>query len=226
MRRIGFILLCLAPLMLAGCATPVLKKDEVVQIVDVKVTKANPRMGTANFAEAIRYKTLNAAYRFSEQGTEATLDVQVTGLETANAVKAFLIGGNSSISAKVALTEKATGKQWEPVDVYAIIPRFGGVLGALQSAGVNPIEEEQTLTSKLAEQIMKRIYGEEWANRVASRTPSKRAVANYPMSYAEASKKFECDAIRSQIEADEIVAKERGNQVDLPSSTLTLPSDC
>jgi hypothetical protein len=230
MGRIGIAVFFVLPLFLAGCVSPVLKDGETAQIVEVTVTNGGAGSGTANLVEAVRYKTQDAAYRFSEEGPEATLDVTINSLTLANPVRALLIGGNSFIEATATLTDKSTGQSREPVEAFATIPRLGGIIGAFQSAGVNPIEEEQTLTSKLAEDIMRRIYGEDWAKRVANRTARKRATPNFPMSYAEASKKFECDQARKQIELEKQEEEARAGSSTSRGSVggppTTLPAHC
>lgn len=226
MGRPGFIAFFLLSVLLLGCSTPVPKEYEKVQIVEVTVTKADGIGGTANLAEAVRYKTQDAAYRFSEEGPETTLKIHITRYSPAEASQAILSGGETTILADVILTDKATGASREPFGAYAILRRQGGIVGAIQLASVNPIDEEQTITGRLAQAIMERIFGKDAAREAASRTPAKRAVANYPVSYAEASRKYTCDRIRKRIETEKFDQEIRGRRTGSPGPATELPPDC
>ena len=226
MRRIWVFVCCIAPLSLMACAPALLKKGEMAQIVDVTVTKAQPDMGTENLIEEVRYKVQNAAYRFSEQGPEHTLEVHITGFDAASAIKALLVSGHSLITAKVNLVNKATGEAREPFETWGNIARLGGIIGAIQSESVNPIDEEQALATDLAQSIMGRIYGGDWAERVVSRKPTKQASPNYPISYADARKKFICAKTRRKIEEAKARNDDRSHASSEREDVPELPKNC
>lgn len=186
----------------SGCVTtPIIPAGEQGQIVDVKVTKTQAQMGTRNLEEDVRVKTQNAAYRFSEVGPELYLDVKIIGFQGPSAAMAFFIStGTSSIIAEVAVTNLETDKTYEPKTVLAANPRMGGIIGAIQAGTTDPIADERSLTSKLAEAIMKQVYGDEAVKRAATRTASRRTTANYPVSYEEESQRYECARIRVENE--------------------------
>lgn len=227
MKPVRFALVSVLALALAGCAAPILKKDEGAQIVDVNVTKTKSDMGTANLEEAVRYRTQNAAYRYSEQGAEKTLDVEITSMIIPGAAYSLLLSGNSFIVANVTLRDKTTGQAKEPFRADAVIAGMGGLIGAAVAGSRNPVEYEQRLTRMLAENIMKRIYGSERAELAATNKPTKRATPNYPIDYAAESKKFECRMIRAQIAAEKEEAEERQNTGETGVGPQTkLPEDC
>ncbi len=223
MNRIWIAFLCVVPLALAGCASPILKPGETAQIVGVTVTKGVPNLGTENLVEAVRYKTQNAAFRFSEQGPEKTLKLDITGMAISSPGRALLVDGSSVITANVTLIDKASGMTGEPFVTMARIPRLSGIIGALAATNVDPIQEEQHLSGMLAEEVMKRIYGADYAETVASRISAKSVSPKYPMSYEKARRKLKCDQIRRDIENEKLEAEERGEP---PDELMKLPADC
>lgn len=222
MKSIVVAFSALLALVLGGCATdPILKKGEAAQIVDVNVTTVKGLGGTVNLPEAVRYKTQNAAYRYSEIGPEKILNVHITGVKIANLADTFMTGPHSAISAHVSLLDKVSGTNIRRFPSVAIIPR-GGILGAIAAAGVDVVQEEQRLSGMLAENVMKRIYGEEHADSVYGHQSTKRVLPNYPVSYGEALKQLECKQIREVNELEKQEAAEK----DLEPNPKTLPSHC
>lgn len=223
MKSLIVLLGSIVLLSLGGCAIdPVLKKGQTAQIVEVKVTAAKGISGTANLPEAVRYKTQNNAYRFSESGPEKVLNLHVTGVRISNPGAALLIGGESVISAEATLVDKSSGVAGKPFPSLAIIPRLGGIIGAIAAAGVDVIQEEQRLSGMLAEDVLMRIYGEEYAASVARRIPSKQVTPNYPISYEKARKQIECENIRSD---NEIAKADAAAQEEEPTLTK-VPGFC
>lgn len=167
------------------------------QIVEVQVSKASEQMGTKNLVEDIRVKTQDAAYRFSETGPEKVLKVEVTRYQSPNAGMAFFVStGSSMVAADVTLIDKASGKASEKKSVFAQNFRPGGIIGAIAAASTDPISDERSLTSQLAENILKQVYGDDAAKKAVGREPSQKAVANYPVSYQEERQRFDCAEIR------------------------------
>lgn len=203
---------------------PILQPGQTGQIVDVEVVKVSEDMGTKNLEEDIRVKTQNVAYRYSETGPEKTLKVQVTRYQGANPGMALLVStGSSSLHALVTVVDNTTGAKSSPAKVWAQNFRTGGILGAIAASLVDPVEDEQRLATQLAENIVKKVYGDEAAKRAVGRTPTKTATADYPISYAEESKRIECKSIRIQNAQDVEEASETG---EAPFGLRTVPDYC
>jgi hypothetical protein len=226
MKHVLAALCCAVMFAVSGCATPlspVLNEGEKAQVVEVVVRGAEDLSGTANLLEDIRYKTQNAAYRYSEEGREKILELDVQIVRISSPGAAFLVTGNSSAYAKASLIDKPSGKLDKAFVTDSIILRMSGIIGAIAAASVDPIEEEQKLASLLADNTMKLIYGEEYAKQVAERVPSREAEPNYPMSYDDARKKLRCEAIeRQNAQADSGVHAKDGD----PPILEELPDYC
>lgn len=213
-----FCLIVLFATIVSGCVTtkPIFEPGQTGQVVQVEVTKAGAAMGTQNLAEDVRVKTLNAAYRYSETGPEKTLKVEVTGFQAPSAGAALFVStGSSSIRASVTMIDNETGATAPPVLVFAQNFRTGGILGAIAASMVDPIEDERRLVTQLSERILKRVYGDEAAKRAENQTATRQAKANYPVSYADESKRLECRNIRIQNELDKDTAEEEGQDAML-----------
>ncbi len=225
MQLLRNLIVGLVAIGLGACASPIFNGGEKAQIIEVKVTKASPRIGSANLEEAVRYKTQNAAYKYSEEGPEHTLNLKITNLQITDPITAFLLSGNSSIYAEATLTNTTTGKSHEPFFVAAVIPSLGGVAGAAMSIGVDRFEYEQRLSGMLAEQTMERIYGSDHSERVANRKPTKEVSPQYPFSYAEARKEYECRRI---IQNNKEVRQDAEHLNTEPDTSLLidLPANC
>lgn len=220
-----YCLIVLVAAVVSGCVTtkPIFQPGQTGQIVEVHVTRAGEQMGTLNLTEDVRVKTLNEAYKYSETGPEKRLEVSVIGFQAPSAGAALFIStGSSSIQASVTVIDKETGAKSPYVSVFAQNFRTGGILGAIAAAMVDPIEDERRLATQLSQKILKRVYGEEAAKLAAVRTPKQQSVANYPVSYAEESKRLECRNIRIQNELDKQTADEEGQDPLL----RTLPNYC
>ena len=102
---------------------------------------------------------------------------------------ALLVSGNSSISAKAILVDEVSGEKSKEFLCFAQIPCLGGILGAIRTATINAIEDEKRLIRMLAEDLIKRIYGTEFSEKVINREPSKKARPNYPMTSKAAAEK-------------------------------------
>lgn len=216
MKQVIVALCCAFSILASGCAiTPVLKEGETAQIVKVIVTTDKEISGTANLPEAIRYKTQNAAYRFSERGAEKILKLHINGVQISNPGMALMVGGSSSISGKASLIDKISGKTDKDFDAVAIIPRLGGIIGAIAAADVDEVQEEQRLAGMLAEDVLMRIYGKEYAESVATRQPTKQITPNYPMSYNDARKKVKCEAIQYRNDEVKRKSQETGEESDV-----------
>lgn len=225
MHLARILTMSLALFALSACATTILDEGEKAQIVEVTVTKASPDIGSANLAEAVRYKTQNVAYRYSEEGPEHTLNLNITDLRITDPITAFLLSGQSYIYADATLTDKASGKSTEPFLVGAVITGFGGVVGAAMSAGVDRFEYEQRLSGMLAEQAMDRIYGGDHTERVANRKPKKEVSPQYPVSYAEARRDYECRQIIKKNESVRQDAAQANTEPD-PILLTDVPAHC
>ena len=220
-----FCLVLLFAAVVSGCVAtkPIFKLGQTGQIVDVEVAKASAGMGTRNLAEDIRVKTQNEAYRYSETGPEKTLKVEVIRFQAPSAGAALFVStGSSSIHAAVTVIDKETGAKSPPVEVWAQNFRTGGIIGALAASMVDPIEDERRLATQLAEKIVLQVYGDEAAKRVENRTPTRQAEPDYPVSYAEESKRLECRDIRIQNTMDDETANEQGQE----PTPRTLPDYC
>jgi len=208
----------------SGCVTtPVLEKGETAQIVGVTVTAEKGVGGTLNLPEAVRYKTQNAAYRFAETGSEKMLNLHLVNVQITSPGAALWVGGSSVLGAKASLVNKATGQEEKQFETVAVIPRLGGVIGAISSANVDPVQEEQRLAGMLAEDAMMRIYGKEYAETVAERTPLKQDTPTYPISYDDARKQIKCEQISAQNELEREDARDKD---DAPENIEELPAYC
>lgn len=186
-----------------------LSPGQSVQITEVRVEKQVARAGTQNLLEDIRVKTQNAAYKVSESGPEKILIVRVKGFQSADPGMAlFISSGSSGIQAEILLTDPVTGVSSKPADVLAFNQRLGGIIGAIHASIVDPIQDERSLTSQLADKIMVQIYGKEVVERTSSRSQDKYATANYPVSYKAEAERLKCGRIATQNEMEEDRAEE------------------
>jgi len=226
MRAIKFIAFFFAGFALANCTTkPILPPGERAQIVDVRVTKADARMGTRNLEEDIRVKTQNAAYRMSETGPKKTLAVSIVRYESADPGRAIIVStGSSLVTAEIILTDNATGVSSKKEEVIAFNSRPGGIIGAIAASTVDPISDEKLLGTKLAENIMKQVYGEEAFKKDGTSSQSKFAAANYPVTYEEEARRLKCLNLESLNERE----KERAEDQDegLDPDLLPIPEHC
>jgi|GEM_PF-1812537 len=196
---------------LAACGmTPKLADGGAGQIVDVEVAPFESPAATRNLAEDLRAKTLNAAYRFSESGPGKALFVEVVQVQTSRPDEAYLVStGANGIVAEVSMTDLRTGEAVRLRPVSARSFRAAGLIGSQAADEGDPVALEQALASALAENIMRRIYGEDYAETVAERAPSKTAAARYPYSYAVERERLECLRLRSRQEAAKLDAAVR-----------------
>ena len=168
------------------------------------------RGGTQNLAEDIRFKTQNAAYRVSESGASKILIVRLQGYQSSDpAMALFLTSASSGIQTEILLTDPTTGVSSKPEKVGAVNARLGGIIGAIHAATVDPIEDERSLTTQLAEKIMLQVYGKETIERTKARVPDKRATANYPVSYQAEAERLKCRRIEIQNESEKDCAEEQ-----------------
>lgn len=210
MKLVKIFGLFLTAAILSNCATkPILQPGETVQITKVQVTKAQQSFGSANLEEDVRMKTQNAAYRVSETGVEKVLDVTITSYVGPSPGRAFLVGGSTSIQGTIQLVDPKSGATTKPEAVFAGLYRQGGLLGAAAAAAINPVDEEQRLTTLLANQIMLKVYGDDTIQKTTSRSATKTATANYPFSYQDESRRFECRNIASTNKLEREDAEER-----------------
>lgn len=213
MKIYKFCLLTLAALVLSNCATkPILQPDEMVQITEVRVTKLNKAFGSENLEEDVRVKTQNTAYRVSETGTEKALKVAIGGYSGPSPARALFVGGSTFIQASIQLVDLDSDAMTKPESVSAGIYRQGGLLGAAAAAAINPYEEEKSLASLLAEQIIRKIYGDLAMQRTQTRTATKSATANYPISYEAGSQRFKCRRIEAENDVEREHAEEKGDE--------------
>lgn len=189
---------------------PLLAPNEAAQITEVRVEKQIPRGGTQNLVEDIRVKTLNAAYQVSESGPKKVLIVRVQGFQSADPGMAlFISSGSSGIQTEILLTDPTTGVSSKPEKVFAQNARLGGIIGAIHASTVDPIQDERSLKTQLANKIMVQIYGKEAVDRTASRTPQKKATANYPVSYQAEAERLKCRRVEAQNELEKDRAEEQ-----------------
>lgn len=71
------------------------------------------------------------------------------------------------------------------------------------------MEEEQRLTTLLADQIMLKVYGDDTVQKTTPRSATKTATANYPFSYQDESRHFDCRNIASTNKLERTDTKER-----------------
>jgi len=193
-----YVLPLIAVLLLAACNTKPLNEGAgPFQITEVVVTmKPGVSGGTPNFPEAIRVAVQNEAYRFSEEGREKRLEVQVTGVQLYDPMMTILISGNSFVSATCTLYNVETGAAEGTFDAGGAVAKQSGLLGAM----INPMlisvyEDEQQLAQSLALYTLTKIYGSAHRGTVAGRVATQQAVANYPVSYEELERKASCAAL-------------------------------
>ncbi|MBT5049229.1 MAG: hypothetical protein HOM58_12085 [Rhodospirillaceae bacterium] len=203
MKRVVACACCVLVVILTGCKRgPVLKQDdEQIQIVEVQVTTHKRFKGTVNMAEAVRYQTQNAAYRFSQEGSEKILKVLLRILKISDAGTAFMWSGSSSIRVTARLVDKKTGKIEKKYKARARVFRLAGVVGAVWviAEGVSHVRDEKRLARLLSNRLMTRIYGQEYGARVKDRVPTREVKPIYPMSWEDAGKKFQCEQIEAEI---------------------------
>ncbi len=201
MRNLAVVLCCAVSLVFTGCARkPILKKDEKIQIVEVLVTTHERFVGSANFPEEVRYLTQKAAYKFSEEGQEKKLHVLLKTKKMANPGRALLTGGaNSVVRATATLIDLNTGVPEKRFGARAGVYRHigGALIQAIVAAGIDYIQEEKRLAKSLADELMTRIYGKEYASTIVDRQSNRKAKPNYPMSWKDAGRKFRCEQIQS-----------------------------
>lgn len=189
----------------------------------MRVEKLITRGGTQNLVEDIRVKTQNAAYRVSESGQETVLIVRIQGFQSADPGMAlFISSGSSGIQAEILLTDAATGTSSKPETVGAANARLGGIIGAIQASTVDPIEDERSLTTQLAENIMIQVYGKEVVERTQGRSSEKRATANYPVTYQAEAERLKCR--RVEIEND--MEKDRAEEQQEDPLLRKMPDFC
>lgn len=225
MKQVVACACCVLVVVLSGCKRgPVLKKeDDKIQIVEVTISQEKNLAGTVNFPEAVRVATQNAAYKFSEEGPQYSLRVHLRVLKISSFGRALTTSGSSSIRMSGYLTNKVSGKRVKKFKAIALIRRMGGLIGAMATIGVDPVKDEQVLAKKLGTEIMRRIYGDEYTASVAAREPTKRITPNYPMSWEDAGKKFQCE----QTEADNKDAPKEMSQSEYqPFTPQELPAYC
>lgn len=227
MKQVIACACCVLVLVLTGCKRgPILKQgDGQIQIVEVQVATHERFRGTVNFAEEVRYQTQNAAYRFSEEGSEKILKVLIRILKIADPGKALLASGSSTIRVTARLVDKKTGRMEKRYKARARVFRFSGVVGAVWvvAEGVNHVRDEKRLAIRLANRLMTRIYGQEYGALVKERVPTKRVEPNYPMSWEEAGRKFNCEEIR----ANNKISKQEAEQNDQDEfAPQALPDYC
>lgn len=188
--------LCCALFLVSGAAVarPFLNDGKKFRIVEVRIETHQRYRGTANFAEEVRYRTQNAAYKMSEEGEEKILRILLRILTVADSGRALTTSGSSSIRATATLIDKATGIPDKRFKARGRIFRLGGVIGALAIAadGVDHVTDEKRLAELLAKRLMTTIYGEEHWESAQDRQPAKTAAPDYPMSWEEAYKQYDC----------------------------------
>lgn len=183
---------------------------EKVQIVDVEVVTHKRYVGSANFVEEVRYLTQNAAYKFSEEGTEKKLRILLRILKVSSPGRAVTSSGSSSIRVTAYLIDKKWDVVQRKFKARARIYRLGGIIGAIAIAAedIDHVQEEKRLAQLLAKRLMTRIYGEEHAKSVETRQPTKQVKPSYPMSWEDAGRKFQCEKIQSDNSAAAGVAND------------------
>ena len=205
MKKLTVAFCCAVLLVLTGCArAPILKKDEKIQIVEVLVTTHERFVGSANFPEEVRYVTQNEAYKFSEEGREKKLHVLLKTMKKADPARAVLTGSGSSVVRTTAtLIDVKTGAPERKFGARGSIFRLAAeaVHFSIVADEIDYILEEKNLAKSLADELMTRIYGKEYASTIVDRQPKRSAKPNYPMSWKDAGRKFKCEQIQSANEA-------------------------
>jgi len=193
--RLRIFIVFASAIFLSGCATAgMMKENEQIRIQKVVVTKASPKMGTVNLAEAIRVKTVREASKYPQNGAAKIIKIKVENFHFKNPALALLTGDSNRMSAKGSVIDVATNKVDGTFDLgVQDSGMINGLIGAALAAGDKPSSVEQRLTTLLAHNIMANIYGTERAQKAASRTPSKSPKGNYPTSYKAIDLKYECD---------------------------------
>ena len=183
----------LATLALTACQTSgALESAGATQVTKVEVSSISAD-GTVNLPEDVRVKTLREAYRYSQEGAEKTLKVQIDGFHVKNPIASLLVGDNNRLSAKVEVIDKSTGAVDAKFNsIVTSKSVLNGISGVLISAAQNPIEVEQQLASALAERILVQVYGPALGREAAARTPTKTVTPNYPRDYADLKVEFRC----------------------------------
>ncbi|MGO1119778.1 hypothetical protein ACTL6U_13775 [Rhodovibrionaceae bacterium A322] len=181
-------------LLVSGCVTTkgAMNGTGPLQITKVTVKKAPGTEGSLRVEEEIRIQTQNRAYRLSDSGKEYHLDMEVLGITIHNPGRALLISSGSFASARVEVIDPENGKTVTAFDSIGVIPRTGGIIGALATADLDPIVEERLLATKLAESTMIELYGSEYVKQNSWRSQGKVAKANYPVTVEEAKLHLEC----------------------------------
>lgn len=195
MKQLVVALFCIFSVMsVAWAAKPIVKTGENVQIVDVQVETHKRYRGTANFLEAVRYRTQNAAYKASEEGTKEKLWIKLRILNIPNPGDKTTKLSDSTIQITAKLFDIKTGKPSKRFKVKARIYRDGKLVGpaALGATPNDHVKDEKHLARILAPRIMKAIYGDEHWDSIANRQPARAIKPNYPMSWEEAVSRYQC----------------------------------
>jgi hypothetical protein len=121
----------------------------------------------------------------------------------------FISSESSGIQTEILLIDPATGVSSKPEKVLAQNARLGGIISAIQASTVDPIQDERSFTTQLANKIMVQIYGREAVDRTASKEPQKQATADYPVSYQAEAERLKCRRIETQNEMEKDLAKEQ-----------------
>jgi hypothetical protein len=89
---------------------------------------------------------------------------------------------------------------------------MGGIIGAIQASAVDPIQDERSLASQLANNIMVQVYGKKTVDSSKARSQQKFATANYPVTYESEAQRLKCGRIRTQNELETEQAVEQDEE--------------
>lgn len=195
MKQLVVALFCMFSAMsAASAAKPILKAGEKVQIVEVQVETHKRYRGTANFLEAVRYRTQNAAYKASEEGAKKRLWIKLRILKIPNPGHKTTKLSDSTIQITAKLFDIKTGRPSKRFKVKARIYRDGKLVGpaALGATPNDHVEDEKHLARILAPRIMRAIYGDEHWAAAAKRQPTRTIKPDFPMSWEEALSRYRC----------------------------------
>jgi hypothetical protein len=166
------VLAAATALSLSACMahTGALAKKQPSHVNNVEVTLARP-LGSPALAETLRAKTLAEASRYGAVGNAKTLRISILHYHKKNPALSILVGDSNNITAEVIVVDSTTLAEETKVKVTSLdTVLLDGVVGAAIAISQTDAEVEEKLTTKLASDVLERVYGSK-AAKIARKNP-------------------------------------------------------